>query len=86
MNLKTTEDSYLVAGKMVDGKPDSTQSEQFPFKIDAVLFKRDATISWAGDDPHIEVAGRLLTSQSPLSSGVIAKRAAELRIAAQDKK
>jgi len=85
VNLKTSNGAYLVAGKNVNGVPDSQEAKnlphykEYPFIIEQILEERGATFlhSEAGN-PHMETAGRLITGQNSLSSEMVSKKSIEV--------
>lgn len=85
VNLKTKEGQYLVAGKNVNGVPDSHESKglphykQYPFIIESVLKERGGIFKHSKiGTPHVEIDGRLITGQNSLSSLEVALKSIEI--------
>lgn len=75
-NIKTSDDKYLVAGKLVNGFPDAFENttaayyQQFPFSIQRKMEERGATFSFSekGWDEYMIADDRLITGQDPSSA------------------
>lgn len=85
IDLKTKDGKYLVAGKNVNGVPDSHESKElkhyqyYPFIIETELVKRGANFKHSKIlTPHMEVDGRLVTGQNSLSTKMVAEKAIEI--------
>ncbi|WP_452225002.1 nuclear transport factor 2 family protein [Lacinutrix chionoecetis] len=85
VNLKTVDGNYLVAGKTVNGVPDSHESKKlkhyqyYPFIIETVLKERGGNFKHSKIlTPHMEVDGKLVTGQNSLSSIMVTKKSIEV--------
>ena len=82
VNLKTSDGSYLVKNKKVNGFPDLFENKeaeyykQFPFSIQESIKEKggDFVFSEEGWDGHYVVDGRLVTGQDPASGKVLAHK------------
>lgn len=86
VNLKTSNNQYLVTNKNVNGVPDSHESKNlphykhYPFIIEDVLKERGGNFKHSEIRmPHMEVDGRLITGQNSLSSKMVTKKSIEVR-------
>jgi len=81
VNLKTSDNKYLVDGKKVNGYPDLFEDmeaayyKNFPFSIEQVIKDRggDFQFSKEGWDGFMQEDGRLITAQDPSGSRKVAK-------------
>jgi putative intracellular protease/amidase len=77
VNAKLSDGSHLVAGKRLTSFTDSEEeavgkAEIVPYLLETALRERGADYRTVADfDPHVEVDGRLLTGQNPLSSRLL---------------
>jgi putative intracellular protease/amidase len=77
VDAKLSDGSYLVAGKRLTSFTDSEEraknmAETVPYLLETALRERGADFRTGADfDPHVEVDGRLLTGQNPLSSRLL---------------
>ncbi|MEO0734180.1 MAG: type 1 glutamine amidotransferase domain-containing protein, partial [Bacteroidota bacterium] len=85
VDLKTKDGNYLVAGKNVNGYPDSHENKelphyaQYPFILETVLKERGAKFHHSAiRTPHMEVDGRLVTGQNSLSSAMVTAKSIEV--------
>lgn len=85
IDLKTKDGKYLVAGRNVNGVPDSHESKElkhyqyYPFIIEIELIKRGANFKHSKIlTPHMEVDGRLVTGQNSLSTKMVTEKAIEI--------
>lgn len=85
VHLKTQDGKYLVAGKNVNGVPDSQESknlphyQHYPFIIQTLFEERGGNFRFSKiGTPHVEVDGRLVTGQNSLSSKMVATKSIEI--------
>lgn len=85
VHLKTEDGKYLVAGKNVNGYPDSFENheaayfKQFPFLIQKTIEERGGIFKHSDRNTfHVEIDGRLITGQNHLSSKPVAEKVIEL--------
>lgn len=77
VEAKLNDGSYLISGKRLTSFTDAEESsvgkaEIVPFLLESALRERGAEFRSGADfEPHIEVDGRLLTGQNPLSSRLL---------------
>lgn len=77
VNAKLSDGSYLVAGKRLTSFTDAEEqavgkAEIVPYLLETALRERGADYCAVADfNPHVEVDGRLLTGQNPLSSRLL---------------
>lgn len=82
VHLKTTDGSYLVDGKRVNGFPDLFENKageyykEFPFSIEEAISDHGGVFQYSkeGWDGYIEVDERLITGQDPTSSASVAQK------------
>jgi putative intracellular protease/amidase len=78
LNARLDDGSYLIEGKRLTSFTDAEEhavgkAEVVPYLLETALRERGADFRKVADfDPHIEVDGRLLTGQNPLSSRLLA--------------
>ncbi|GAB5474782.1 MAG: type 1 glutamine amidotransferase domain-containing protein [Maribacter sp.] len=85
VNLKTQDGTYLVAGKKVNGFPDSFENmdaeyyKTFPFSIQETIVQRggDFRFSEKGWDGFTVSDGRLISGQDPSAAGLVAEKVIE---------
>ncbi|MCF7750520.1 type 1 glutamine amidotransferase domain-containing protein [Bacillus subtilis subsp. subtilis] len=80
VNLRLANGQYLVAGKRVSGFPEEREQQdaayfkQFPFLIGSTVRTRGGTFHAVdGEQPHIQVDGRLVTGQNYASAAPVAE-------------
>lgn len=80
VNLRLANGQYLVAGKRVSGFPEDHEQQgaayfkQFPFLIGQTVRARGAAFHAVdGEQPHIQVDGRLVTGQNYASAKPVAE-------------
>lgn len=85
INLKTSDDRYLVDGKTVNGSPDDHEYKEgkyyplHPFIIENELKKRGANFQYGPKaTSYIEVDGRLVTGQNFQSSRAVSEKSIEV--------
>ncbi|MEM6767638.1 MAG: nuclear transport factor 2 family protein [Bacteroidota bacterium] len=85
VNLKTEDGKYLIEGKNVNGVPDAQENkslahyQHYPFIIETVMKERGGIFKHSDiRDPHMEVAGRLITGQNSVSTEMVTKKSIEV--------
>ena len=85
VNFKTSDGKYLVAGKNVNGYPDSHERkdlphyEQYPFILETVMKEHGGNFRHSEvGTPHMEVDGRLVTGQNFQSSKMVTEKSVEV--------
>ncbi len=90
VNLKTEDGKYLIEGKNVNGVPDRQENkslahyQHYPFIIETVMKERGGIFKHSDiQEPHMEVAGRLITGQNSVSTEMVTKKSIEVSEALQ---
>ena len=85
VHLKKADGNYLVSGKTVNGYPEEHENQnaayfkEFPFLIKKTVEDHGGQFNYSEKgQPHMEVAGRLITGQNPASTEMLANKVVEL--------
>ena len=85
VHLKKADGKYLVSGKAVNGYPEEHENQnaayfkEFPFLIKKTVEDHGGHFNYSErGQPHMEVAGRLVTGQNPASTKMLAGKVVEL--------
>ncbi|MEL6193609.1 MAG: nuclear transport factor 2 family protein [Bacteroidota bacterium] len=92
VNLKTEDGKYLIEGKNVNGVPDRQENkslahyQHYPFIIETVMKERGGIFKHSDiQEPHMEVAGRLITGQNSVSTEMVTQKSIEVSEAMEQK-
>ncbi|MEM7514551.1 MAG: nuclear transport factor 2 family protein, partial [Bacteroidota bacterium] len=92
VNLKTEDGKYLIEGKNVNGVPDAQENkslahyQHYPFIIETVMKERGGIFKHSDiREPHMEVAGRLITGQNSVSTDMVTQKSIEVSEALEQK-